>query len=98
MIFVPERWCTVTVSDAQGRRHSVDVLAASTFDAAHLYVMHAKTQPAAGIPPLTLATVFEVIIDGKVHMVAGKALQSWIVKERGERKGPRGRLFSQPDA
>jgi hypothetical protein len=83
------------VSDAQGRRHSVDVLAASTFDAAHLYVMHAKTQPGTGIPPLTLATVFEVIIDGKVHMVAGKALQSWIIKERGGRNAPRGLLFSR---
>jgi hypothetical protein len=83
------------VTDAQGRRHSVDVLAASTFDAAHLYVMHAKAQPAAAIPPLTLVTVFEVVIDGKVHMVAGKALQSWIIKERGERNGPRGLLFSK---
>jgi hypothetical protein len=90
-----ERWCTVIVTDPEGRRHSVDVRAASTFDAAHLYVMHARSQPNAGIPPLTQATLFEVIIDGKVHMVAGKALQSWIVKERGERNGPRGLLFSR---
>ena len=30
------RWCTVTVTDQDGRRHSIDVQATSTFDAAHL--------------------------------------------------------------
>ena len=67
----------------------MDVQAASTFDAAHIYLTHAKAQPGAGIPPLTLATVFEVVIGGKVHTVAGAALQRWIIKERSERKGPR---------
>ena len=90
-----DRWCTVTVTDAGGRRHSVDVFAASTFDAAHLFITHAKSDPRTGIPRLTLSTVFEVVIDGKVYRVAGKALQRWIVKERQERKGPRGMLFSR---
>jgi len=36
------RWCTVTVTDQEGRRHSVDVQATSTFDAAHLCVVEAK--------------------------------------------------------
>jgi hypothetical protein len=44
-----ERWCTVTVIEEFGRRHSVDVLASSTFDAAHIFVTHAK---------LTHATVY----------------------------------------
>jgi len=39
---MPEHWCTVTVTDANGRRHSLDVIASSTYDAAHLYVTHAK--------------------------------------------------------
>jgi hypothetical protein len=52
LFFMPERWCTVTTTDAEGRRHSVDVQAASTFDAAHIYLTHAKAQPGAGIPPL----------------------------------------------
>ena len=95
LFFMPERWCTVTTTDAEGRRHSVDVQAASTFDAAHIYLTHAKAQPGAGIPPLTLATVFEVVIGGKVHTVAGAAIQRWIIKERSERKGPRGLLFSR---
>jgi hypothetical protein len=95
LFFMPERWCTVTTTDAEGRRHSVDVQAASTFDAAHIYLTYAKAQPGAGIPPLTLATVFEVVIGGKVHTVAGAALQRWIIKERSERKGPRGLLFSR---
>ena len=36
------RWCTVTITDPDGRRHSVDVQATSTFDAAHLFVVEAK--------------------------------------------------------
>jgi hypothetical protein len=40
-------------------------------------------------------TVFEVVIDGKVHRVVGRALQRWILKQRQERKGPAGMLFSQ---
>jgi hypothetical protein len=90
-----ERWCTVTVTEANGRRHSLDVLAASTYDAAHIYVTHAKAQPATGLPRLTLATVFEVAIDGKVHRVGGAALQRWIVRQRRELGGPRGMVFSQ---
>ena len=89
-----ERWCTVSVTDPSGRRYSVDVLATSVFDAAHICVAHAKATPGAGFPPLTVETVFEVVIDGKVHRVEGKALQRWIVKERHERHGPRGHIFS----
>jgi hypothetical protein len=37
------RWCTVTVTDPDGRRRSVDVQATSTFDAAHLFVVDAKS-------------------------------------------------------
>src|SRR5438270_12065696 len=55
------RWCTVTVTDQDGRRHSVDVQATSTFDAAHLFVVEAKKERAVGLPKPTLATVFEVV-------------------------------------
>jgi hypothetical protein len=55
------RWCTVTVTDAEGRRHSVDVQATSSFDAAHLFVVEAKKERAIGLPNPTLATVFEVV-------------------------------------
>jgi hypothetical protein len=71
------------------------VLASSTYDAAHLYVAHAKAQPSASLPVPTLATVFEVVIDGRVHRVQGAALQRWITRRRQEWKGPRGFLFSQ---
>lgn len=90
-----ERWCTVSVTEPGRRRHSVDVLAASLFDAAHICVAHAKKNPQAGFPRLTLGTVFEVVIDGKVYRVAGNALQRWIIKQRQERHGPRGHIFSQ---
>jgi hypothetical protein len=48
---VVSRWCTVTVVDGQGRRHSIDVQAESTFDAAHLYVVHAKADAPYAPPP-----------------------------------------------
>ena len=56
-----ERWCTVTVIEQSGRRHSVDVLACSTFDAAHIFVTHAKADPRNGIPRLSVDSVFEVV-------------------------------------
>ena len=76
---VPEKWCTVTVTDNQGRRHSLDLQAASTFDAAHIYLWHLKEHPEKGLPRPTLATVFEIVIDAKVYLVKGRALQQWIV-------------------
>lgn len=88
-----ERWCTVTVIDPDGRRHSIDVLASSTCDAAHLYVTHAKSNPGTGIPPLSRETQFEIVIDGTIHHVHGGALQRWIDRRRQEWKGPRGTLF-----
>jgi hypothetical protein len=42
-------------------------------------------------------SVFEVVVDGKVHRVEGKALQRWIVNERREQNGP-GFLFSKRPA
>lgn len=91
-----KRWVTVTVTDSDGRRHSVDVQACSTFDAAHLFVAHTKANPQNGLPALGGDTVFEVIAGGgEIHYIKGVALQRWILKERQERKGPAGFLFSQ---
>jgi hypothetical protein len=90
---MPERWCTVTVIDADGRLHSLDVRASSTYDAAHLYVTHAKSQKQARLPVPTLATVFEVITEGRVYQVTGIALQRWIEQRRESWQGPRGALF-----
>ncbi len=87
------KWCTVTVIDPEGRRRSVDVLADSTYDAAHLFVVEAKKERAVGMPKPTLETVFEVVTDGKVYRVAGKALQRWIVHRRQSWIGPKGYMF-----
>jgi hypothetical protein len=87
------RWCTVTVTDPDGRRHSLDLLADSTYDAAHLFVAGAKKGRAAGLPKPTLATVFEVVEGGKVYRVAGVALQRWIVERRQKWNGPKGYMF-----
>jgi hypothetical protein len=87
------RWCTVTVTDQDGRRHSVDVQATSTFDAAHLFVVEAKKKRAVGLPNPTLATVFEVVAAGRVYRVTGTALQTWIVEKRRTWNAPKGHLF-----
>lgn len=87
------RWCTVTVFDPDGRRHSLNVLADSTYDAAHLFVVEAKKERAGGLPKPTLATVFEVVTNGKVYRVAGAALQRWIVARRQSWNGPKSLLF-----
>ena len=92
---VPERWCTVTVIGQEGRRHSLDVQASSTYDAAHQFVVHAKTKPASQLPIPTLATVFEVVAAGRLYCGKGAALQKWILQKQQEWKGPKGFLFSQ---
>ena len=85
----------MTVRDPDGRRHSLDVQANSTYDAAHLYVVEARKERAVGMPRITLATVFEVVTDGKIYMVKGEALQKWIVERRQKWQGPKGYLFTK---
>jgi hypothetical protein len=97
-VWVGERWATVTVTDSDGRRHSVDVYACSTYDAAHLFVAHAKGGPQTGLPSLGTETRFEVSVAGRIHYVQGNALQQWILKERQRLKGPAGFLFSKRPA
>jgi hypothetical protein len=92
---VPERWCTVTLTDNEGRRHSLDVIASSAYDAAHLFLTHARNQPMSGLPIPTVASVFEVTTAGHVHRIEGRKLRDWIMKRREEWKGPRGFLFGQ---
>ena len=94
LLFV-SRWCTVTVTDPDGRRHSLDVLADSSYDAAHLFVVEAKNERAVGLPKPTLATVFEVVVSGRVYRVAGTALQRWIIERRQQWNGPKGYMFSK---
>jgi hypothetical protein len=95
MVVLVAKWCTVTVTEPDGRRHSLDVQATSTFDAAHLYIVEAKKERAVGLPKLTLTTVFEVVTDGKVYRVKGEALQKWIVERRQKWQGPKGYMFTK---
>ncbi len=48
-----------------------------------------------GLPKPTLATVFEVVLSGKIYRVAGVALQRWIVERRQTWNGPKGFMFSK---
>lgn len=97
---MPDRWCTVTVTDDTGKRHSIDVIASSTYDAAHLYVTQAKSERRSAplLPLPTLRTMFEVVANGRVYHVSGTALQNWIEQRRRSWNGPKGALFRQrPD-
>ena len=89
------KWATVTVTDADGRRHSVDVLATSTYDAAHLWVVEAKKDRASMLPKPTLLTEFEIVTGGKIYRVKGDALQRWIVDKRQSWNGPKGYMFTK---
>ena len=95
ILLVVSKWCTVTVTDPDGRRHSLDLLAESTYDAAHLFVVEARQERAVGMSKVTLATVFEVVTGGKLYQVRGAALQRWIVDRRQSWNGPKGYLFSK---
>jgi hypothetical protein len=53
-------WCTVTVIDPDGRRHSLDVLADKTYDAVPLFLTHSKACRGSGLPVPNRDTVFEV--------------------------------------
>ena len=87
------KWCTVTVTDPDGRRHSLDVLADSSYDAAHLFVVEARQKRAVGLPKPTLATIFEVVAGSRIYRVRGAELQRWIVERRQSWNGPKGYLF-----
>src|SRR4030088_3042084 len=86
LIFRRQDWATVTVTGSGGRRHSVDVYACSTYDAAHLFVARARGNPESGLPSLGGETQFKVSVAGRIHYVQGAALQRWIPKERHQRK------------
>ena len=89
------KWCTVTVTDIEGRRYSLDVNAESSYDAAHLYLTHVRTNPGCGFPIPTTSTLFEVSTEGRILHVPGARLRKWIENRRSELKGPRGLLFGQ---
>lgn len=89
------KWCTVTVTDSEGKRYSLDVNADSSYDAAHLYLTHVRNNPSCGFPIPTTLTLFEVVTVGRIHSVPGVRLKKWIENRRQEWRGPRGFLFSQ---
>ena len=89
------KWCTVTVTDGEGRRYSLDLYADSSYVAAHLYLTHVRGNPTCGFPIPTTSTMFEVVADGCINRVPGARLKTWIENRRQEWTGPRGFLFSQ---
>jgi hypothetical protein len=88
-------WCTVSVVDPDGRRHSLDVLADSSYDACHVFLTQAKKDRRSGLPIPTRETIFEVTAKGRVYNVTGEKLREWIAKERTQRNGPAGYMFGK---
>ena len=68
------KWATVTVTDKQGRRYSLDVNANSSYDTAHLYLTHVVRNPACGIPKPDALTLLGVSTEGNVLYVEGQRL------------------------
>ena len=95
------KWATVTVTDDEGRRHSMDVQAESVYDAAHIFVSSAKSQQAATLAEAT--TRFEpwqqslrLFAPARSTEWKGRSCRKgWIVSRREELKGPKGLLFNQ---
>src|SRR5262245_33141433 len=73
------RWCTVTVTDAEGRRHSVDLVADSSYDAAHLFVAQARSDRSLMLPAVSRETTFEVVSNGRLYLAHGEKLREWIL-------------------
>ena len=71
----------------------MDVQAARSLDAAHLFAVEAKKERPVGLPKPTLAPVFEMVTGGKIYHVTGAALQRWIVEKHGAWKGLKGYLL-----
>jgi hypothetical protein len=85
----------VTVVEPDGRRHSLDVLADSSYDAAHIFLTHAKADWRPGLPIPTMDTMFEITAKGRVYKVTGAKLREWISREGTQRKGPAGYMFAK---
>ena len=73
------RWCTVTVTDGEGKRYSLDVNASSSYDAAHLYLTHVKEQPACGF--------FDTDATAGENWLGCTAANTWTVLGKRHEKG-----------
>lgn len=65
MLLCVARGCTVSVTDAEGCRHSLDLQADSTYDAVAYFCLPRKEHPEKGLPRPTFATVFEVVVNAQ---------------------------------
>jgi hypothetical protein len=87
-VLMAERWCAVTVRDAKGTPHTIEVLARSVFHAASLYVGTALGRsPGHNLPLPNADTIFEVRLIGeaRIYRVVGKRVQAWANEQAGNR-------------
>jgi hypothetical protein len=63
-----------TVVDPDGRRHSLDVLADSSYGAAHIFFAHAKPHGRCALSVPTAETIFEIASKGRIYQVPGAKL------------------------
>ena len=74
---MPPRQCTVTITDLSGIRHSVDVEAASVYEAAALAIQALRASPWAGAIGPATSLVVEVCEPAVRHTVTVRQLQQW---------------------
>lgn len=83
-VFVPERWCAVTVRDRQGIPHTIEVLVRSTYHAAALFMGKARGKsPGQNLPLPEGRTIFEVrlIWEERIYRVLGERVERWANEE-----------------
>ena len=74
---MPPRRCAVTVTDLSGIRHSVDVEAASVYEAAAVALQALRASPWAGAIGPATSLVVEVFEPAVRHTVTVRQLQQW---------------------
>jgi hypothetical protein len=62
-----KRLCKVSVTDASGKRHTIEIKAESVYCAVFHFNSEAVCDPAHGLPKPTEDTVFEIDVDGVIH-------------------------------
>ena len=78
----------MTLIDSDGMRHSLDVLADSSYDACHVFMTHAKNERRSGLPIPTADTVFEVTAKGGFCGTFGRVADNRWMRKRQQRRNP----------
>ena len=76
---MPERLCAVTVVDARGERHTIEVMARSVNTAACYFFARSRSSPAEQLPRVADGTIYEVQVIGEsiVYRIEHRRMLEW---------------------